>query len=294
MWTNRLLLENMIHQSASFVTLTYTETAAPTVTGKPLLKTLEPAHVKNFLKRLRKNSGIQFRYFLVGEYGDTTQRPHYHLALFGFPSCENQRTNHLNKRCCSPCEQIQNAWGMGGIDVGEITVQSAKYIAGYCEKKWKKEEQCQIRKTPTGMMKPVFLMDGRHREFHRMSLRPGIGAIAIKKLATPGEHSQRVINVLKSIDAPVVLRSNGRILPLGRYLRRKWREALGRPLDTPQPILGQYRAELSTMLKKDEQEKSSGLHGVKQKAAYHHWRKNSQKALSLESRAKIYSKGKTL
>lgn len=294
MWANRLMLESRSHLNASFVTLTYSDSNVPVVAGKNI-PTLEPDHVKLFLKRLRHRTNQKLRYFYVGEYGDVTNRPHYHLALFGFPSCENGRTNHLNKRCCTPCVTIGETWGLGGVDVGELTEQSAKYIAGYCEKKWKEEKQCQSRKTPSGMNRPKYLLDGRHKEFHQMSLRPGIGAIAIKSLVTFGVQSQRAKSVVKSIDAPVVLRNNGRLLPLGRYLRRKWREALGRKPDTPESVLREYRQELSRLLKESEFKYPSGIKSnVRQRAAFHHWKQNAQKALSLESRAKIYAKGKSL
>lgn len=127
-----------------------------------------------------------------------------------------------------------------------------------------------------------------------MSLKPGIGAIAIAKLYTSGELSLRVRSVIKSIDAPVVLRKNGHLLPLGRYLRGKWREASGRTADTPKQELEKFREELCRLLKKDEVEKPSGFTKVKQQATYQHWRKNSQKALSLEARSKIYAGVKTL
>lgn len=258
------------------------------VVTRDKVPTLEPKHLQAFLKRLRSSYKKRIRFFAVGEYGEVTARPHYHLAIFGFPVCVNGRTNHLNKTCCSVCEMVSKAWGQGSIDVGELTPQSAKYIAGYCEKKWKKEEVCQSRKTPKGQSRPIYLKDGRRREFTRMSNRPGIGAAAIKLFTTFGGLSQRKRELVESIDAPVVLRNSGSILPLGRYLRRKWREAFGRSADTPESVLGQYRKELYSVLKEDEEAVPSGLHSAKAKAAFHHWRKNCGKIKSLESRAKIF------
>jgi len=43
--------------------------------------------VQLFVKRLRKDQDARglakIRYYLVGEYGDQTKRPHYHAAIFG-------------------------------------------------------------------------------------------------------------------------------------------------------------------------------------------------------------------
>lgn len=46
------------------------------------------ADIRNFLKRLRKRlqkDDIFIRYFYAAEYGPTTQRPHYHILVFGIP-----------------------------------------------------------------------------------------------------------------------------------------------------------------------------------------------------------------
>lgn len=257
--------------------------------------TLVPEHLTAFFKRLRSRMGpARIRMFAVGEYGEVTKRPHYHAAIFGLPSCLNGRTQHLQKDCCSVCKMVKEAWACGGVDVGELNEESAKYIAGYCLKKYSKEELCQERRTTTGMNRPKYLMDGRHRPFIRMSLKPGIGAIALANLAISGVRIQRARSAIKCLDAPVVLRNSGSMLPLGRYLRRKWREALGRSPDTPKSVLEQYQQELQTVLRKNEMEYASGFTSKKAQAAFHHWRTNAGKIASMESRAKIYKQEKHL
>ena len=86
-WTFRILLESMVHSHNSFLTLTYDEKHLPEG------GTLVPRDAQLFIKRLRNNFWDfhtrcrlpvpKLRYYLVGEYGDNTWRPHYHLALFG-------------------------------------------------------------------------------------------------------------------------------------------------------------------------------------------------------------------
>ena len=80
LWTHRILLESFTHDYNSFVTLTYDESHLPEDGG------LNHGHVQKFLKLLRKKvAPAKVRYFVVGEYGEKSGRPHYHLALFGFP-----------------------------------------------------------------------------------------------------------------------------------------------------------------------------------------------------------------
>lgn len=81
LWTHRLLLEQLKHGDSCFLTLTYDEKHLPE--GGSLV----PKHAQDFLKRLRSKTNLKLRYYLVGEYGEDTERPHYHVALFGYPNC---------------------------------------------------------------------------------------------------------------------------------------------------------------------------------------------------------------
>ena len=81
----------MCHEASAFVTLTYSDDQLVRTLGD--FPTLCPEHPQAFLKRLRARvAPARFRFYLVGEYGDQTHRPHYHLVLFGFPTCERRRT----------------------------------------------------------------------------------------------------------------------------------------------------------------------------------------------------------
>ena len=44
--------------------------------------TLQKSDLQKFFKRLRKKTHEKISYYAVGEYGDNTQRPHYHIILF--------------------------------------------------------------------------------------------------------------------------------------------------------------------------------------------------------------------
>lgn len=218
-WTHRIILEASQYSDNTFATLTY-ET-------EPENGSLDPVHTRNFLKRLRARiDPLKVRYFLVGEYGETTQRPHYHLAIFGFPNCRNGQTRRFrnpDRHCCSVCEIIRNAWSYGHIGLGTLTPESAAYIAGYVTKKMTKPDDPRL--------------NGRYPEFSRMSLRPGIGGDAVHEIASATLH---YINA--DSDVPTALRHGRQLMPLGRYLTRRLRALTGRPLNAPPITLAKMEA----------------------------------------------------
>lgn len=182
-----------MHSENLFLTLTYGPVNLPED------EAVNPRDLQLFIKRLRQNVlPTQFRYFAVGEYGDKTMRPHYHLALFGLGASHE--------------EAIRKAWPLGHIMIGTFTTASASYIGGYVTKKMTKKDDPRL--------------NGRHPEFTRMSNRPGIGAPAmdtILDLLTSKSGSY----LLADGDVPKALRHGDKIYPLGRYLRSKLREGYG-------------------------------------------------------------------
>lgn len=193
--THRLLLEQRCHEFSSFATLTYADEHLP------LDGSLQPTHTQTWLKRLRKAVGPTrpLRYYLIGEYGDESQRAHYHVALFGVSELENDLVAHT--------------WGQGHTLLGTLTKESAQYIAGYVTKKMTQHDD------------PRLL--GRFPEFARMSLRPGIGALAVPVIAETLNDKHGAALIAATGDVPQSLSHGRSSLPLGRYLRRKLREEMG-------------------------------------------------------------------
>lgn len=190
-WTLRLMLEGLNHAESSFVTLTYAPEFLPD-NGSLIKK-----HVQGFLKRLRKSLEPQkIRYFACGEYGEISQRPHYHLIIFGLPP-------HME-------QFITRAWTFGLVHVGSFSMDSAQYVAGYVTKK--------IVKRGTD--------DERISEFVLCSRRPGLGSYAlddiVRVFATP---TLRQYIEVKG-DIPTSLKVGGKMFPLGRFMSSKLREAL--------------------------------------------------------------------
>lgn len=285
MWANRLMLEKSSSSAACFVTLTYRDEEVHDVSGpkwiadRPVLGDLRKEDVQKWLKRLRKSCATPIRFFLVGEYGEITQRPHYHAAIFGLPPCSYGRTRTGVKICCESCELVRKSWPVGHSYVGELTDKSANYIAGYVTKKWTKEDSWTKEK-----------LKGRQPEFVRMSLKPGIGAIAIKNLVTSGVRSRQGKFVKRCLDAPAVLRNSGRTLPLGKYLRRKWREALGRSPDTPEFVIQEYVNRMQELYKESVAlAKKEGVPKAFSDPSAIYFKENRQRIRNLEARVKIFA-----
>lgn len=231
LWTHRILLEAAQYKDNTFLTLTYNEE------HKPKGDTLVPEHPKQFLKNLRKRVAARsssgsgetgIRYFCVGEYGERTHRPHYHMALFNYPRCPAGASSngYDDPTCCIHCREVHRSWGKGRIQLGDLGPHSAAYIAGYVTKKMTSKDDQRL--------------NGRFPEFARMSLKPGIGATAIPDIAS-------VIlshNLEQEDDVPNALRHGPRVLPLGRYLTGKLRVECGKDAKAPQSSIDKAAKDL--------------------------------------------------
>jgi len=215
LWTHRILLESRCHPVSSFITLTY-EGHLPT--GSQLI----PRHYVQWLKRLRKNTGGKYRYFVVGEYGDQTQRAHFHAALFGYPPCPYGNYKYCKFSYCNVCRTMEKSWGHGSVAVGELARESAAYIAGYVTKKMTLVEDPRLQ--------------GRHPEFAQMSRKPGIGALAIPAIADSLTTHQGAALLEATGEFPRALCHGTRSLPLGRYLHSKLSRYYGADTDENQKV----------------------------------------------------------
>ncbi len=195
-WTTRLVLENNLHSASCFATLTYSDE------NLPRNNSLAPWQMKPFLRDLRSAYG-KLRYYLIGEYGAShnTSRPHYHALIYG-----QNLTRH----------QLESVWQKGSCDSGSVTHESAQYVAGYINH----------TSTPTDLA-------GRSPEFSRMSRNPGIGYGCVEKLVSFHQTKAGVEYLIKNRDVVGTVRYGKRIKPLGRYIVRKTREALGVPHSDP-------------------------------------------------------------
>ena len=77
-WSFRLTKHGQVSNTSQFVTLTYDESNV--TKSENGLQTIRKTDLQKFFKRLRKLNHEKISYYAVGEYGDKTQRPHYHLV----------------------------------------------------------------------------------------------------------------------------------------------------------------------------------------------------------------------
>lgn len=182
-WANRCMLELHDHESAHFITLTYNDKHLPRSsyvdpdTGELFTSyTLRKRDAQLFMKRLRKKFGAGVRFFLCGEYGEKSYRPHYHLIAFGLKLTDLQ----VYKR--SPLgytyytsEALSRVWSIRGkrgvydpigyAVVGDVTWEACAYTARYIMKKMK------------GAAAEFYPLHGLEPEFTLMSRKPGIGRL---------------------------------------------------------------------------------------------------------------------
>lgn len=175
-WVFRLQCEEKNNTSASFVTLTYNNEKVP-LTSKKLM-TVKKTDIQKFLKRLRFNTGKRIKYYCAAEYGSKTMRPHYHLIIFN-----------------ATRDEIDKAWQLGDIHIGNVTSDSIAYTLKYISK----EKQV-----------PQFKGDDRTPEFSLSSTNLGINYI-----------NSQTIKYHNDNYASYYLKPGGYRAPLPRIFRNK-------------------------------------------------------------------------
>lgn len=275
-WAHRIMLEAFDHEFSCFATLTYNDENLPSDGS------LDPSHLVLFWKRLRKKLGqCKIRYFAVGEYGDVSERPHYHAIIFGMPTCHygHSRYDKRTIDCCYWCDLIRDTWGLGHILLGSVEKDSASYVAGYTVKKMTGKDDARLL--------------GRHPEFARMSRRPGIGVNAMWEVASSllSAGAEKFL-----VDVPSVLSHGTAQMPLGRFLRGKLREMVGRDVKAPQAVLDAMAAELQDVLVRARVRQASPNNGFSFEYLFKEEmiRESQGKALRQELKTKFYEKGRRI
>lgn len=167
-WANRLLMEIKTQPNNNwFITITYNEEHYPI--------SLSKRDIQLFLKRIRKKQ--KFRYFLAGEYGSKTLRPHYHMILLGYDVGETKQWDNQQ----SELLELEKVWGKGRILGTEANAATIAYTTAYTTKKAYTVD----KEWPKMLEKPFILM----------SRKPGLGYNYIKtRLETISEEGKIYVN----------------------------------------------------------------------------------------------------
>lgn len=175
-WAVRCMHEASQHQENSFLTLTYDDQNLPE--NSSLVK----SDFQNFMKRLRKSLGKKkVRYYHCGEYGGTqTRRPHYHALLFGHDFDDRRAFSGKPPNQIFTSDSLSRLWPFGFSVIGEVTFESAAYVARYILKKVTGDRAAEH-------------YSGRTPEYTTMSRRPGIGQRWYEKYKSDVYPHDRVI-----------------------------------------------------------------------------------------------------
>jgi hypothetical protein len=177
--------EAQMHEESCFLTLTYNDENLPEDLS------LKYEHFQEFIRTLRDyfryNHGkTGIRFYMAGEYGESFDRPHYHACIFGI----NFSDRKLYKRTPSGSnlyvsEILSSLWTHGYSSIGDVTFESAAYVARYIMKKQTGTKPNKHGMTAKDHYTYCDLSTGelieRKPEFNKMSLKPGIGANWLKK-----------------------------------------------------------------------------------------------------------------
>lgn len=149
-----------MHDDNCSITLTYDPDHVPKDMSLPHV--YQGSDLQLFFKRLRKrfprSKGDGVKYFACGEYGEACRRcglsrklcqkqgcgrfdpglgrPHYHACMFNFDfddKVPEKRSSSGSVLYRSPT--LDSLWGQGGALIGDLTFESAAYVARYCLKK---------------------------------------------------------------------------------------------------------------------------------------------------------------
>lgn len=225
-WALRCMHEASLYSRNCFITLTYNAEHLP-VFGESKVPTLFYPDFQQFMKRLLEaRKGVdevkhpkfgQFdkkhnrfypefyrpiRFYMCGEYGSDFGRPHFHALLFNFDFDDKyvfKRTPAGELIYRSPF--LESLWPNGYSSIGELTFNSAAYVARYIDSKVTGDAADDHYAWVDPATGEVFW---RQPEFNRMSLKPGLGSGWYDKFSGDVFPHDYVI-------------SNGKKLPVPRY-----------------------------------------------------------------------------
>lgn len=173
-WAIRCVHEASLHHDNCFITLTYNKD------NVDKNRSLDKRDFMLFMKRLRKQCGKGIRFFHCGEYGECCGvcglsrkecicekytpdigRPHHHACIFNYKFRDRLLWDVRNGISLYRSPSLEKLWTYGYSVIGDVTWESAAYVARYVTKKITGEKAENHYK-------------GRLPEYVTMSRNPGI------------------------------------------------------------------------------------------------------------------------
>lgn len=245
-WTGRLLLESFFYPESSFVTLTYEDASVPR--NDDGQQVLVKKDYKRFIRQFSRSSfGPNFRWYGVGEYGDDSQRPHYHFILFGVgigwhqeverswskPIKAKNITEKMVRERRIIREGNRHFQLQGFVSMSPLVPERCAYVCGYVVKKMTAEDDTRLK--------------GRPPEFRSMSKQyGGIGCSGLGWLADMQMTNAGCQALAQRKDVFDAIKVEGKVWPIGEYLRDQLRDLAGVPKE--------YRERLALLGKPDDVE----------------------------------------
>lgn len=179
-WAVRCIHEASLYDRNCFITLTYNDDNIPDC------EELKYKHFQLFMRKLRRLTGKKVRFYMAGEYGSANERPHYHACLFGHDFDDKKVFKKTKAGSIIYTSKIldslwslgrgKNKRNLGFATCGDVTFDSAAYVARYIMKK-----QLGRGFDLEYIDKETGEVHKKEKEFNRMSLKPGIGYEWYKK-----------------------------------------------------------------------------------------------------------------
>lgn len=183
-WAQRCMAEASQWQENYFVTLTYSEEnllplydyCVSRKTGDVgVYPSLRKEDMAKFMKDLRSALDYHYgvsnvRFYGCGEYGSKGGRPHMHLLLFNCPLPDVRVVTNIKGEKYMQSDFLEKVWKKGFVHIGEVTWDSASYVARYMLKKSKgtSEKEYLMYCSSLGASPQI-------NEFTNGSRKPGIG-----------------------------------------------------------------------------------------------------------------------
>ena len=194
-WAIRCVHEASLYENNCFITLTFDDDS---IQKRSNPYSVDVKDFQKFMKRLRKKYGSKIRFFHCGEYGEsckyctkskyscrcgstdydswndrkTLGRPHYHACIFNHDFEDKLLYTVRDGVRLYTSEQLSQLWPYGYSTLGDVTFDSAAYVARYIMKKVtgdSSEEHYTLVNAKSGEVNTV------NPEYTTMSRRPGIG-----------------------------------------------------------------------------------------------------------------------